>query len=113
MAPKAKPAAKAPKTKPAAKATAVWVAAGNKRGRQRRDAVLLLNGLAGEVGAKPVRLKAAAGVVEKLARLLDTRCQAGDLPDRLRAAVTLHRPVGSAGRSSISTGRCLAHARIS
>ncbi len=74
---------------PKAKSASAW-AAGNARGKQRREAVAALNRLAEEVGTAQVRLKAPAGAVEKLVRLLDARCHAGDLPGRLRDAVRLY-----------------------
>ena len=79
-----------PKAKPAAKAAPKWSAASNARGMRRRAAVALLNGLAEEVFVKQVRRKAPAGTVERLVRLLETRCQDGGLPGRLRAAAAAY-----------------------
>ena len=60
----------------------------NARQAQRRAAVVLLNGLAAELGVRQISVKSARGPVEKLVRVLDARCRDGSLPARLRAAVT-------------------------
>ena len=54
----------------------------------------LLNDLAKEVSVKAVRLKATSTKVEAFVRLLDARCQTGDRPGRLRAAVALYMDNG-------------------
>ena len=65
-----------------------WNDASNARTLRRRGAVRLLNGLAEELGAKPVKLKAPSIAVEALVRVLDPRCQTDGFPARLRSAVT-------------------------
>ena len=85
MPPGAKAKAKA-KAKAASSSAAPW-AVRNDRGRARRAAVKKLNALAEEVGVKTVRLKTDAARVEVLVRALDVRCNVGDQPVRLRAAV--------------------------
>ena len=65
---------------------AKWDAA-NARGKARREAVWPLNSLAQDVGVEGIKVKADSSAVEKQVRLLDGRCQSGDLPARLRAAV--------------------------
>jgi hypothetical protein len=49
-------------------------AASNARSLRHREAVSLLNGLAGEVGLKKVPVKTPANRVEALVRLLDSKC---------------------------------------
>ena len=73
----------APKRK---KRASIW-ARGNARGKARRAAVLSLNALASEVGAKPIRAKAKADAVEQLVRFLEPRCHPDELFERLRDAV--------------------------
>ena len=75
--------------------------ASNARSLRRREAVSLLNGLAVEVGLKKVPVKALASRVEALVRLLDPRCQAGGLPDRLRSAVSVYLDNGGAFSATV------------
>jgi len=60
----------------------------NARNMARRKAVRVFNDLAGEVGLKPVKLKATSFVVEALLKILDPRCRDSGRPERLRAAVS-------------------------
>jgi hypothetical protein len=76
-------------------------AASNARTLRRREAVSLLNGLAGEVGLKKIPVKTPANSVEALVRLLDPRCQAGGLPDRLRSAVSVYLDNGGAFSATV------------
>ena len=107
MAPKVKAAARAkpapkpkalvvpaPKRGPTAKPKAPWVTASNDRNLRRRAAVALMNGLAREVGVRPIRVKSKNVGVERLVRLLEARCQCGDLPARLRAAAASYLAAG-------------------
>ena len=75
---------RSPPPKPAAKRKA-WNDAGNARSLARRGAVRLLNGLAQELGLKPVPVKSRAARVEALVRLLERRCQSDGYPRRLAA----------------------------
>jgi hypothetical protein len=75
-----------------------WDAA-NARAKARREAVSSLNRLAQDVGVKSIKVKADSAAVEKHVRLLDGRCQSGDLPARLRAAVEAY--VSNGGRFSV------------
>ena len=76
-------------------------ATSNARTLRRREAVSLLNGLAGEVGLKQIPVKTPANSVEALVRLLDPRCQAGGLPDRLRSAVSVYLDNGGAFSATV------------
>ena len=58
------------KAEPPSKPSTAWPASGNARQKARRDTVILLNVLAGEVGAKKIFLKAASPRVEAVVRRL-------------------------------------------
>ena len=73
-------------------------AARNARNMGRRDAVRLLNALAGEVGFRKLRVKSAAKDVEAFVRKLDPRCQDAGRPERLRRAVEAY--LGNGGSFS-------------
>lgn len=78
-----------------------WNVASNERSKQRRASIGLMNDLAAEVGVNSISRKSSALGVEKLVRLLDPRCQDGDLPARLRAAVESYLDNGGKFLSSI------------
>ena len=91
MAPKAESKARA-RAKAKSKATRIrQLAAGNRRQNSRRDAVRALNNVATELGVASARVPskiilANEPKVERLVRLLETRCRSAELQSRLREA---------------------------
>ena len=71
----------------ARRAANAWTAKSNARSQVRRSAIAALNCLADEVGARKIRTKSNAVDVEKFVRILEKKCQNGDLSVRLRSAV--------------------------
>ena len=74
----------------------------NARNLARRAAVRLLSALAGEVGLRPVRVRASSADVESLARRLDARCTEGVLAERLRAALAAYLENGGSFSTPIA-----------